>query len=408
MSLPPGAVLESGSLPQAMKLPPGAELEGGAMPSGSFQTQPSGKIYNTQTLGSEPLKPVPGTSAATAAKARAGLPDFAQQVQQSNNEEAGMLPSAGATVMGALTEGSPTGMTLGAAAGSLLKPFLTGEKADLNDAANQALKTYIASKAFDLLPAGAQKVFHFFAGDTSEAAEWRAANAALGVKASQVKMPTGTSDLADAWSIPGRSVVNETGLTAKQLSKMNPLEQAEAIKPHLDAAGRKVSNIADAATQNGTTLNLTDPINKAIGTIDDPAVRQRALDVVGRIAQDKGYSLNYWQAASPNDALELRQALWDSLPSRYRGQVYGAVTGQVKTVPGMADADQVYTELRTASDAVNNQAKKMAVTAPLSPWQQVLARLKKNAVPIAVGAGTTAAGIPALGSLVRRFWPSEP
>lgn len=401
MSLPLGAVLESGSVPAAMKLPPGAELESGATP-GSFQTQPGGKIYNASTLGSEPLTPIPGTSAATAAKARAALPQFPQQVQQSKNEEAQMLPEVGATVM---SEGGPTGMALGAAAGTLLKPFLNGEQSNLNDAATNALKTYIASKAFDLLPAGAQKVYHFFAGDTSEVAAWRAANAALGVKASQVKMATGTSDLADAWNIPGRSVVNETGLTAKQLSKMSPLEQAAAIKPHLDAAGQKVANIADAATQSGTTLNLTDPITKAIGTIDDPAVRQRALDVVSRIAQDKGYSLNYWQAASPNDALELRQALWDSLPSRYRGQVYGAVTGQVKTVPGMADADQVYTELRTASDAVNSQAKKMAVTAPLSAWDQVINRLKKNAVPIAAGAAGSATGIPALGYVLRRFLP---
>jgi hypothetical protein len=225
--------------------------------------------------------------------------------------------------------------------------------------------------------------------------EWRAINDAIGVKPSQVRMAKGTDDIADAYNMPGRSVSAKTGITSDEFKTMTPFEQAAKISPAWRDAGKQVTKMADQATQNGTTFDVGTSVHKVIANMDSPQVATRAYKVLTDTAKEVGMAegVTDWSKATPNQALALRRAMWDNLPSGYRSQIYGALSRDLKTaVPDIVPADQAYSELSAAIEATKSSAQRFAVTAPPS------AELPSPAPPsLAMRAGQVALkrGVPA-------------
>jgi hypothetical protein len=112
-----------------------ASLKGKMSAPGTFQTKRGGPTYNANDLGSKPIAYPSLSAAVSGAKARAALPDFPQQVQQSEREEPARaaetlaITGAPATILGAITApvataGSLAGGYLGqAGAGRMARAF---------------------------------------------------------------------------------------------------------------------------------------------------------------------------------------------------------------------------------------------------------------------------------------------
>jgi hypothetical protein len=116
---------------------------------GAFQAMPGGPTLNANTLGATPIQYASPAAAISGAKARVGMPDFPAQVQAEKNKLAGNLPTIGATAAG-IAGGGPVGMGLGAAAGSLAEPLVSGRKptdTGLQDAAITGVGTGVGAYA---------------------------------------------------------------------------------------------------------------------------------------------------------------------------------------------------------------------------------------------------------------------
>jgi hypothetical protein len=221
--------------------------------------------------------------------------------------------------------------------------------------------------------------------------DWRAINDALGVKAKQVSIPKGADDIGDAYRMPGRSVAEKTGITADEFNEMTPFEQASKIAPAWKQAGQQVTEIADAATQKGVTFDMDKPVSNAINLLPTPQMQERAFNITNDVADTLG--VKDWKAATPNEALALRRALWDGLPGGFRAPVYGAITGSLKTaVPEIVPADQTYSELSAAIEATKNASQKFAISPPApSAFMQAAKKAAPYIIAGAAGAGTASA-----------------
>lgn len=357
MATDPDYGLEPAVLPSAN--PYGLEVAAGQSNAGS---PPIG----AQPLNTAPLKP--GESIYK----RYAPPQSKEAVE---GVIANQFPPIGATI-GDMA-GGPIGSAAGAAVGTLAQPLLTGQKEDYGKAAENALLYGGTSKVLSMVPDAMGKLADWFGiGAKTPMEEYQAANEALGIRKTQIRGPLGATDPNDFQGIPGRSVVERAGVTGKELAKMTPFEQAAKIAPAWKSAASEISAVADAATQNGVTFDAGKSLTQAIGKMDSPQMQDQALKIVKDTAQKLGVPED-WRAATPNDVLQLRRALYDNLPARYRNVVYGAVSGDLKAaVPQLGPADQAYSELRAAMDAIKSKQQAFIAKPQPSPAAQVW-----NAIP---------------------------
>lgn len=210
-------------------------------------------------------------------------------------------------------------------------------------------------------------------------------NEALGVKGNQIKL----SPNGDALIMPGRSAMERTGISPKVMAKLAPAERVARVNAALEEAGQNISRIADDATKRGVKFDVGNGITKAIGhMVADTDEATEALQTKAtKIAADTARRLGVddWTQATPNQALELRQNLWDNIAPRYRGPLYGTITGNLKeAVPELVPEDQAYTELKRAHTAAKNLAANTLRHPSPSKFDQMLEMLKKH--PVLTGA----------------------
>jgi hypothetical protein len=183
--------------------------------------------------------------------------------------------------------------------------------------------------------------------------------------------PKNTGGIENAYGIPGRGLEAE-GFTTEALQKMTPPEQAAAIGPRFQAAGKAVQATADKATEQGITLNVGQSVFDVIkNRVKDPGLQDKAMEIIKSHLQElsigRGQLLN--DTVTPTEALALRQALKndanfgpnasvDSLKGVGRA-IYNAVSSDLHdAVPGMKAVDMHYGDLAQAVDTVRQQTGK--------------------------------------------------
>jgi hypothetical protein len=200
---------------------------------------------------------------------------------------------------------------------------------------------------------------------------WSDLNQSIGTPASKaIRIGKGQGDVSTAYGIPGRALETE-GFTKEVLQKMTPPEQASAIGPRFQAAGKAVQATADKATESGTTLDAGKSVFSVIkDRIKDPGLQDKAIEIINSHQQELG--IDNIRKATPTQALALRQALrndanfgpnasMDSLRGVGRA-IYSAVSKDLHdAVPGMKEVDMHYGDLAQAVDVVRqNTGKYMA------------------------------------------------
>lgn len=311
----------------------------------------------------------------------------AERKQATDQVLAGSAPAVGSAV-GDLA--GPSGAAAGAFVGTMAEPLFVGGKPDMGKAVENAAIYGGTSYGLGLLGDAASKISSWFGlGAKTAPEEWQAINDALGVSRTQIKGPLGATSPDDMWGIPGRSVLSRVGVTGKELSKMTPFEQAQRIAPAWKSAGAEIDAIADTATKNGVKFDVGKSVTQAVQNIDSPQVQDRALRVLSDTAKQLG--IQDWRAATPTEALALRRALWENLGNTQWGKpLYGAVTRDLKSaVPQLAPADQAFSELQGAMQAIKRGQQAAISKAPVSPAAQAWQSLPKPvryALPFVAGA----------------------
>ena len=200
---------------------------------------------------------------------------------------------------------------------------------------------------------------------------WSDLNQSIGTSAAKtIRIGKGSADITNAYGIPGRGLEAE-GFTKEVLQKMTPPEQAAAIGPRFQAAGKAVQATADKATEQGVTLDAGKSVFSVIkDRIKDPSLQDKAIEIINSHQRELG--IDNIRKATPTQALALRQALRneanfganatvDSLKGVGRA-IYSAVSNDLhEAVPGMKTVDMHYGDLAQAVDAVRqNTGKYMA------------------------------------------------
>lgn len=197
---------------------------------------------------------------------------------------------------------------------------------------------------------------------------WSDLNQSIGATAAKsIRIAKGGADISSAYGIPGRGLEAE-GFTTDALQKMTPPEQAAAIGPRFQAAGKAVQATADKATADGVTLDAGKSVTSVIrNRIKDPALQEKAIEIINSHQQELG--IDNIRQATPTQALALRQALRndanfgpnasvDSLKGVGRA-IYSAVSRDLhEAVPVMQTVDMHYGDLAQAVDAVRAQTGK--------------------------------------------------
>lgn len=348
------------------------------------------------------------------------------------------------------------GSLLSAAGKKLLVPLadkvgnwfdnVTGYTRALEEAKNANLTRYLAGeqKAAEAVAEGQANVAAVKAAQPAgPLANWSDLNQSIGATAAKaVRIGKGSADVASAYGIPGRGLEAE-GFTKEALQKMNPTEQAAAIGPRFQAAGKAVQATADKATADGVTLDAGKSVTSVIrDRIKDPGLQEKAIEIINSHQRELG--IDNIRQATPTQALALRQALRneanfgpnatvDSLKGVGRA-IYGAVSRDLHdAVPGMQAVDVHYGDLAQAVDAVRGQVGKYMAgkwTPPQTAVQKAEAAVpelpksspytplpssrpytaavaKKAAVLGGIGAGSLA-GIAGGYSALRRLIPTLP
>lgn len=200
---------------------------------------------------------------------------------------------------------------------------------------------------------------------------WSDLNQSIGTSAAKtIRIGKGSADISNAYGIPGRGLEAE-GFTKEGLQKMTPPEQASAIGPRFQAAGKAVQATADKATEQGVTLDAGKSVFNIIkDRIKDPSLQEKAIEIINSHQRELG--IDNIRQATPTQALALRQALRneanfganasiDSLKGVGRA-IYSAVSSDLHdAVPGMKTVDMHYGDLAQAVDTVRqNTGKYMA------------------------------------------------
>jgi len=197
---------------------------------------------------------------------------------------------------------------------------------------------------------------------------WSDLNQSIGASAAKsIRIGKGSADISNAYGIPGRGLEAE-GFTTEALQKMTPPEQAAAIGPKFQAAGKAVQATADKATEAGTTFDAGESVNKVIrDRIKDPGLQDKAIEIINSHQRELG--IDDIRKATPTQGLALRQALKndanfgpnatvDSLKGVGRA-IYNAVSSDLHdAVPGMKAVDMHYGDLAQAVDTVRQQTGK--------------------------------------------------
>jgi hypothetical protein len=255
----------------------GAMATGGMVPSG------------WGALGKYLVKPiVRGTGAAVGNVSGGGTPGEAAQT--------GTSVAAGEGIMGGLS----------AAASSLMRTGIFGEGA----------ARYFAD-------AGGGKFI-----PTDEANQIQKIHEVLGVKPGNMNIGLGATTADDAYNLPGRAIM-KAGLKAQDFEGLTPFQQAEKLAPVWKKAGENVAATAQRATDAGVKFDGAKSLTQAIGDMLDPE-GSKALALANDTAKQVG--IKNWAKMTPSEAVELKQALWQRLPQRFRGPVYGALTRDLNSL----------------------------------------------------------------------------
>lgn len=382
--------------------------------SGDFQTMQASPIQNTNRLGSQPLQYQSMGAAVSGAMARGQMPNFPQQVQQSASRAAGYAPMIGATI-GSIA-GLP-GAALGAGIGNIAEHRMRGEPASYTGAIGDAALTYATGKAVELAPRGLQlakgmvnklagvpeataEATAKYSSDLADQAEatrqrvnkfkqedidaatankenqakyqsdlaeaqskipaappgqqelWVDLNKSVQVPASGIKVKMGATDLTEAMTMPGRGMAQE-GLKAADLAKMTPPEQNAVLAPKWHAAGQKIDTLAEQATAAGKIVDVRS-IDNAVNNIVDENQRKGMNRILTRIGKGMGLRGSDWTNITPTQALALKRALWET--GENGEYVARAVSGALRDqVPELKAADQQYSDLNGAMDAIRKQ-----------------------------------------------------
>lgn len=228
-------------------------------------------------------------------------------------------------------------------------------------------------------------------------------NSAIGATMKSVRIGKGATDLMDASTMPARGLI-KVGFNADTLKEMTPPEQMAAIAPYWKQAGQAVDKAIGDATQSGATVDVGKSAFQTFSKIKNPELQDKMIDQFNNLAREIG--IGNQRAATPAEARQLRQAL--QAGARFspmgdlnslggvRAQLYGSVSGDLHdAVPGLADIDQHYSDLRSAMDAVQRGAIKYAIKAPPEPDPSLLQRVGNAAVKKylpAAAAGAVGAG----------------
>lgn len=270
------------------------------------------------------------------------------------------------------------GSMLSAAGKKLLAPLaekagnfwndVTGYTKALEEAKNANLSRYLAGeqRASQAVAEGQANVAAVKAAQPQgQLGNWSDLNQSIGATpAKSLRIMKGTSDIENAYGLPGRGLEAE-GFTKEALQKMTPPEQAAAIGPRFQAAGKAVQGTADKATEQGITFDAGQSVTQVIkGRIKDPSLQEKAVEIINSHQRELG--IDNIRQATPTQALALRQALRndanfgpnatiDSLKGVGRA-LYNAVSNDLhNAVPGMKTVDMHYGDLAQAVDVVRGQ-----------------------------------------------------
>lgn len=251
---------------------------------------------------------------------------------------------------------------------------VTGYTKALEEAKNANLSRYLAGeqKAASAVAEGQANVASVKAAQPKgQLGNWSDLNQSIGTTASKaIRIGKGSADITNAYGVPGRGLEAE-GFTTEALQKMTPPEQAAAIGPRFQAAGKAVQATADKATEQGTTLDAGKSVFSVIkDRIKDPSLQDKAIEIINSHQQELGIA--NIRKATPTQALALRQALkndanfgpnasLDSLKGVGRAIYNGVSRDLHDAVPGMKEVDMHYGDLAQAVDVVRqNTGKYMA------------------------------------------------
>jgi hypothetical protein len=251
---------------------------------------------------------------------------------------------------------------------------VTGYTQALEEAKNANYARYLAAeqKAGQAVAEGQANVAAVKAAQPQgQLGNWSDLNQSIGTSAAKaIRIGKGSADISSAYGIPGRGLEAE-GFTTESLQKMTPPEQASAIGPRFQAAGKAVQATADKATEAGTTFDAGKSVFNVIkNRIPDPSLQEKAIEIINSHQQELG--IDNIRQATPTQGLALRQALkndanfglnatTDSLKGVGRA-IYNAVSSDLHdAVPGMKTVDMHYGDLAQAVDTVRqNTGKYMA------------------------------------------------
>lgn len=249
---------------------------------------------------------------------------------------------------------------------------ITGYSKALDDAKNANQAAYLLSeqKGAQAVAEAQEKVATAKAAEPQgPTGEWAKLNQAVGTPAKAIRIGRGVSDIESAHGMPGRGLAVE-GFDSASLAKMTPPEQASAIGPKWQAAGKAVSDTVQKATDTGKTLDVGDSVFKLLKKIPDPGLQEKAIDVFNDTARNIGIADQ--RAATPSQALQLRQALKAHARFGPMGdlgslkgigaQLYRAVSGDLHSaVDGLREVDMHYGDLTEAVNAVQRNVGKYMV-----------------------------------------------
>lgn len=306
-----------------------------------------------------------------------------------------------ATIAGAMATGGLVPKGWGAVGKYLAKPVVSGVGAGVgnligggtpSEAMQAGTSTAAGEMLFGGLAAGAKGLIrsgmlgegmaNYFSEatggkliPTDEARDLQRIHEAIGVKSGDMNIGLGASTPQDAWNLPGRAI-KEAGFKPQDFEGLNPFEQAEKLKPYWVKAGQAVADTAAKATKDGVKFDGAKSLTQAIGDMLDPE-GSKALKLANDTAEQLG--IKDWRKMTPTQAVELKQKLWDRLPPRFRGPVYGALTRDLnKAVPDMIPVNRTYSEFRSAMDAIEASTGKYMERAGPTQFQQMVQWMKQN------------------------------
>jgi hypothetical protein len=337
---------------------------------------------------------------------RASSPVYRDVMAGSLGAAAGVLAPEALPAIGGITGAATTG-AVGGAAASTTSQAVRGE----NPVSAESLEQTGGAAALGALGGGLLKgagklletgifgdgLANYFADagggkfvPTDEANQIQKIHEAIGVKPGDMNIGLGATTAQDAYNLPGRAIL-KAGIKPQDLEGLTPFQQAEKLKPVWNKAGEAVAAAAQKATDAGVKFDGAKTLTSAIGDMLDPE-GSKALALANDTAKQIG--IKNWAKMTPNEAVELKQALWQRLPQRFRGPVYGALSKDLnKAVPEMIPVNRDYTELRSAMDAIQTKSEQYMSRATPTKFEQMLDLLKQHpAIAGATGLGGTVSG----------------